>query len=318
MTTKHFAARRFFPWARLLFGLPLLTLALACEIPAPTTERTVLSSPRQGGKQGGAKEQPTGPPPPITAKLAKVKLNWKDRQQTFELHLTSTGSKLEIVNAVVYARNDATEPPRRGISPPTAFDWFNLAESVDGLLTAADVEQAWKKSGFQSGRGGTLRRTWDVKVPPETTEVVECAHDLNELSPHPKWKDRKLAAVPYTDYDVWLFTKDGRCYFQEQWRATGNPPQLSRVEPKPEAAQLPAGKPAPEGSSTVAAKTKEPRPHSPAAEAQAASELKLAQYYLKQQRDREAEDKLRLIVEKYPDTEAAKTATALLMKLKPS
>lgn len=286
--------------------LPLVGVSLACDGPPGSSDVTYVKSGANTRRSTpGATttpRDPTQPLPLVTAKMSRVKLNWKDRQQTFDLHLTNAGSKQEIVNAIVYAKNDTTEPPRRGISPPTAFDWFNLARRTDGQLVPEDVELAWKMSGFQSGRGGRLRKTWDVKVEPEATAVVECAHDLDELSPHPKWKGKKLATVGYLEYQVWLFTTDGYCYFQEKFNAQGEP---LNPRPEPKKAEEPKKtEPTPPTQARI--------PPTPAVEAQAASDLKLAEYYLDRNRLQDGKDKLKAIVNQYPDTKAASRARDLL------
>lgn len=295
---------------RFLLAVPLLGLSLACELPSPTAESTQArqSSRKTSGQATTAKDGPFVPPE-VTARLTKVRINWKDRQQTFELHLTNASNKLEVVHALVYARNDAINPPRRGISPPTAFNWFDVTNKKDGILTPEDIERAWKSTGFQSGRGGTLRKTWNVKVEPEKTEIVECAHDLDEVSPHPQWKDKKLAPEGYREYEIWLFTPEGRCYFRQSVNSDGTP--------KP-AAKPPETKPAPETKKPetppVDTRPKETKRVSPSVENQAENELKLAEYLLQQNRRPEALAKLKLIVDKYPGTAAAQKAQDLLKK----
>jgi len=300
-------SRRF----RLLLGalLPIIGVSVACEVPSPPDVNYVRSGVNTRRSTSGAVttvRDSNQPLPQVTAKMARVKLNWKDRQQTFDLHLTNAGSKQEIVNAIVYAKNDTTDPPRRAISPPTAFDWFNLANRKDGQLAPEDIELSWKMTGFQSGRGGRLRKTWDVKVEPEATAVVECAHDLDELSPHPKWKGKKLATAPYIEYQVWLFTSDGQCYFQEKFNGQGEP-----LNPRP----VPKKTEEPEPKKSAPPETKPRTAPTPAAEAQAATELKLAEYYLDRNRVQDGKDKLKTIVEKFADTKAAGRAQDLLKHL---
>jgi hypothetical protein len=292
-------------WA---LSLPLLGLAVACDTPTATVDSTGAKG--KTTKQGTiAKENTPFVPPAVTATISRVRLNWKDGLQSFDLNLTNASDKMEIVHALVYARNDNLVIPRRGISPPTAFGWFEAANIKDGRLSAEEVERIWKQTGFSSARGGKLRTTWDEKVNPESTKTIECFHDLEEKSKHPQWLDKKLERTGYTDYDLWLFTPEGRCYFQEKWKVTlTNPPTVAKVEAPPEPKKAP--EPAP-----VDTKPKETRPANPQAEAQAASELKLALYYLERNRIQDAKDKLQSIIQKYPGTKAAAEAEERLKKL---
>ena len=96
-----------------------------------------------------------------------------------------------------------------------------------------------------------------MKIGPNSTEVVEAAHDLDEKSPHPQWKGKALANVGYAEYQLWLFTPDGQCFFEETWPAFGPPPvretkkppetkpaDTKPVETKPTADTKPAANPA--------------------------------------------------------------------------
>lgn len=302
-----FLCCRCLPASLLLF---LLGLSLGCDSPTAVQEAKPREPRNTTSTKGSSNKSthPDGPPPPVTASISRVKLNWKDRQQTFDITLTNNGDKPEIVHAIVYARNDSVNPPRRAISPPTATDWFVLANSKDGKLTVADIERAWKTDGFQSARGGRLRKSWDVKIGPNSTEVVEAAHDLDEKSPHPQWKGKALANVGYAEYQLWLFTPDGQCFFEETWPAFGPPPIRETKKP-------PETKPA----DTKPAQTKPTADTKPAAnpvlESQAEKDLQLAMDYLKRNRVQDARDKLFQILKKYPDTEAAKSARKMLKDL---
>ena len=290
--------------------LPLPLLPLACEYtPTPIQMGKVkATTPASTAPTATTGEKPYTPPP-VTGRISQVKLNWKDRQQFFTITLTNSGDKEEIVHAVVYGTNNTTNPPRRGISPPTAKDWFGLVNSREGVITAADIEKNWKAAGFLSGRGGRLRRTWDEKVGPNTSIDVLAAHDLDEKSPHPQWQGKALAAAPYTEYHLWLFAPEGQCFFQETVPAFGGPP-VAKVEPK----KPPETKPEPKVVSTkpVAPPEPEPKPVNPKEEALAGTELRLASTYLQMNRRQDAKDKLNLILKKFPDTDAAKKAREML------
>ncbi|OAI45333.1 hypothetical protein AYO44_02710 [Planctomycetaceae bacterium SCGC AG-212-F19] len=262
--------------------------------------------PRQTTEKGSSsKSKPDAGPPQVTASIARVKLNWKDRQQTFDLVLSNTGDKTAIVHAIVYGANDTVNPPRRGVSPATASAWFTLANSKDGQLTSVDIERAWKAEAFASARGGRLRKSWDVKIEPGITEVVEASHDLDDKSPHPQYKGKVLPNVGYTEYRVWLFTAEGQCFFEQTVPAFGPPPPPRETKKLPDT-KVADTKPAPETKST--------RPLSPL-EAEADKELKLAISYLERNRIQDAKDKLIAILKKYPDTESAKSARKLLKDL---
>ena len=216
--------------------LVLFGLSVGCDSPTSVQEARPREPRNSTSTKGGIKSTRAEGPPQVTATISKVKLNWKDRQQTFDITLTNNSDRPEIIHAIVYGKNDSTNPPRRGISPPTATDWFVLANSKDGKLTVAEVEKAWKSDAFQSARGGRLRKSWDVKIGPNATEVVEAAQDLDDKSTHPQWKGKALANVGYAEYQLWLFTPDGQCFFEETWPAFGPPPvreTKKAIETKP-------------------------------------------------------------------------------------
>lgn len=290
--------------------LPVMVLALACDQPTPVREAPVNGS----GPASKAAVQPVKPrtPPNVTVRIAKVKENWKDRQQTYQLVLANHGDEPVLVHALVYATNESVTPPRRAISPPTAFDWFALANSQDGKLTVADIERAWKLSGFGSARGQSLKKTWDVKLEPEATAVVDCAHDLEEVAKHPQWKGKRLPQAGYTQYHVWLFTADGHCFFEGAVPAFGDSPEIKNSRGAAPEAKAAPEEPKPE------AKAAETRPVDPKVEAEAAKALRLANYYLDRERLPDAKAQLKLILQKYRDTEAARTAQKLLKDLERS
>ncbi len=309
--------------------LMVLGLSLGCDTPTAVQEAK-QREPRNSSSKGTIiKSTRTDGPPQVTATISRVKLNWKDRQQTFDLTLTNESDKPEIIHAIVYAKNDTVTPPRRGISPPTATDWFVLANSKDGKLTVADVERAWKSDAFQSARGGRLRKSWDVKLGPNSTEVVEAAHDLDEKSPHPQWKGKAMPNVGYSEYQLWLFTPEGQCFFEETWPANG-PPPVRETKKTPDTRPADTKVADTKVADTKAADTKvadtkpadtkpavqETKPAANSAlESQAEKELKLASYYLERNRVQDARDKLFQILKKYPDTEAAKAARKMLKDL---
>jgi hypothetical protein len=243
------------------------------------------------------------------------------------LSLTNTGEKTETVHAIVYAKNDSTIPPRRAISPPTVSkEWFGLANSKDGSLKAADIERVWKASGFIGARGSRLRKTWDVKLDPEETKPIEGAHELDDTSPHPQWKGKKLAQVGYTEYQLWLFTNDGSCFLEETYSISPNG-TVKKTDSKPEAKKPPEPKADPVVKDTKPEEPKKPidlpmqettpksKLNDQVAETHAANELRLAMYYLERNRRQDAKDKLNLILKKYPDTEAARKAQKMLKDL---
>jgi hypothetical protein len=290
----------------LLLGL-ILALVPACAEPTGVLEGKAKPA---TGPNGKVAPRPAVPPQ-VKAAISQVKINWKDKQQTFLLRLTNSGAKTEVVHAIVYARNDETNPPRRGISPPTAYDWFKLANSQDGRLTSQNIAQTWRAAEFATARGNRLRKSWDVKIEPETTENVEAAHDLDDTSPHPAFKGKKFASVGYAEYQIWLFTPEGYCFSEETWPAFGPPPEPKKTpEPKTEP------KPMPEPKVVVDDKSKDPKPPvDPRIEKLAANELRLALYYLEQNRKQDARDKLAFILKRFPETKAATEARDYLQRI---
>src|SRR5262249_7947539 len=148
--------------------------------------------------------------------------------------------------------------------------------------------------------------SWDTKVPPQSSVVVDADHDLREKSQHPKWKDKSLPNAGYTEYDVWLFTTDGQLFFEQTVPAFGPPP--------PPREKSPETKKAPDPKVVETRPAPETKPASPA-EAEADKELKLAKSYLERNRIQDAKDKLIQIMKKYPDTDTAKAARKMLRDL---
>ncbi len=241
------------------------------------------------------KTLPSGDAPPsFKVAISQVNPSWRDAQQTFTLRLTNNGEKAETIHALVYARNEAITPPRRALSPPTATAWFELAESQDGKLTARDIEKHWKANNALTARGNKLKSTWDVLVPAGATKSVEASHLLDETSPYPAVKGKKLTKQAFTEYQVWLFTADGHWFFSETLPATGE-----KVGDKP------ATKPEPA----------KPAGNDANAEEEATKTLNLARYYIDNKKPDRAKEKLQLILDKYPQTDAAKAAKKLMMEM---
>src|SRR4029079_13085561 len=93
----HISSRAVAPTWLLLLPLPLL--ALACEnTPTPVYVGKTKGSTGTAPPTGTADKPYT--PPQVTAKISQVKMNWKDRQQTFTITLTNNGDKQEIIHAV--------------------------------------------------------------------------------------------------------------------------------------------------------------------------------------------------------------------------
>src|SRR5208337_1654709 len=128
--------------------LPLLCLVSGCG------ERGGAQNASRNPQENTAPTKPRGAPPVVTASISAVRTQWKDGQQTFTLSLTNNGEKAETVHAIVYARNEEISPPRRAISPPTAYNWFKLIDSRNGLLTPNDIERNWRADAFFNGRSG--------------------------------------------------------------------------------------------------------------------------------------------------------------------
>src|SRR5262249_15285007 len=148
---------------------PLVGMALACENGGKKNGRAQAGDPdslpiTNSGRPSNA-ARPPGPPPDVTAGIStKTEPNWKDGQQVFILTLTNNGKKTETVHAIVYGTNEEIHPPRRAISPPTAYGWFSLVGSKDGKLTAQDLERSWKNNPFVSARGGKMPASWLVTL----------------------------------------------------------------------------------------------------------------------------------------------------------
>jgi hypothetical protein len=289
-----------------------LMFASACEQPAPVKEGKTKDT--NGTVQPTFKVNPAANPPSITANISNVKFDWKNRQQLFNLSLTNTGEKTETVHAIVYATNEETKPPRRAVSPPTAFAWFELAKSKDGKLKPANIEQSWRIEAFLGARGKRLPKSWEVKIDPDDTKVELADHDLEEVSKHPQWKGKKLGQVGYTEYQLWLFTTDGVCFQEEIYTVSPKGVIVKKESPKPkvEPKPEPVVKETPPEPKKIEPPPMETKPADPVAEKQAANELRLATYFLEQNRRQDAKDKLNLILKKYPDTDAAKKAQKML------
>lgn len=239
-------------------------------------------------------------PPQVTAAISNVKIHWGDGQQLFTLTLTNIGDTAGTVHAIVYATNEEIQPPRRAISPATAYQWFELAGSKDGRLTAQDIQKNWKTNVFVTARGGKLPFSWQATLEPGDVKNIEAAHVLDERSPHPASKGKKLAHVGFREYQIWLFTAEGRC-FDEQTL-----PALPPEQPVPE--------PSPKKTTAPRKEEKQPTP-STKQEEEAAKALRLARYYLDNKKLDLARAKLQLILRKYPETAAAAEAKKLLAKI---
>lgn len=208
-------------------------LALAsCDGPGPRPEP---QGPKPSTKARPAattaattQKAPPSEPPQVTAEIRNVVTNWKDGMQSFSLLLNNTGNKVETVRAVVYAKNDDIRPPRRALAPATAYPWFDLANSADGLLTARDLERNWNVNAFGNGRSGKLVSSLPAVLQPGSTQTIPAHHNLEDTSPHRVWKDQKLVRAGYKEYHIWLFTPDGRCFFDQMVRMEGGKPVPSR------------------------------------------------------------------------------------------
>src|SRR5262245_17913494 len=210
----------------------IMLLLSACEQPTPIQEGK--SKATNGNSQPTTpKITPSAPPPSVTATISNVKFNWKDRQQLFNLSLTNHGDKTETIHAIVYARNEETNPPRRAVSPPTAFAWFDLAKSRDGQLKPANIEQTWRVEAFLGARGKRLPKSWELKIDPEDTKVELADHDLEEVSKHAQWKGKKFPQRGYTEYQLWLFTTDGVCFQEETYSVSDKGLVVKKSESKP-------------------------------------------------------------------------------------
>lgn len=291
--------------------LSLAFLALAsCDNPGP---RPVPQGSKPEARVPSSKPQPTSArattpekpmptePPQVTAEIRNVMMNWRDGQQTFSLILNNTGSKVETIRAVIYAKNDDIRPPRRALSPATAYPWFDLANSADGLLTARDLERNWNVNAFGNGRSGKLVSSWPAVLQPGSSQTLPAAHNLEETSPHRVWKDQKLARVGYKEYHIWLFTPDGRCFFDQTLKLEGKN-VLPASPSKPAATESPGGK--------------DPAKPDPAkAETDAARKFKLARALADEGKLEKARERLQEIIQQYPTTKASEEARHLLEKI---
>lgn len=281
----RFAARPF-PWLG-MFAVPLVVLAVACDPGTP--QRTGKVSPVTS--PAPLVSAPDGTRLSFKASISRVETNWRDGQQTFVLTLTNTGEALVTVHAIIYGRNEDIQPPRRAISPPTASDWFALAESTDGQLGPQDIEKHWKDNGFIGARGSKMKVSWDVTVPPGATKTIDASHQLDEISPFPASKGKRLTRLGFTEYRIWLFSSDGRFFLEQVEKAVkGN---VVDAPNRPD-----TGK----------------RTNDPAT--LAADALSVAQYHLKTGKAAEARRELQEIIDKFPQTESARTARKLLKELK--
>ena len=87
-----------------------------------------------------------------------------------------------------------------------------------------DIQKNWKTNVFVSARGGKLPFSWQVTLKPGETQSVEAAHNLDDRSPHPATKGKKLSRVGFLKYQIWLFTPDGQCFSEEAVPAQSAPP----------------------------------------------------------------------------------------------
>jgi hypothetical protein len=213
--------------SRWLVVLWLPLVGLACDTGGDrnngksSAERAATATaPTTKGASSGKTSNVPHPPPSFEVEVKNVKACWDeaDRQQRFTLILTNTGKHTENVFAIVYGCNEAVAPPRRALSPQTAQDWFKLAGSQDGRLTAKEIEEHWKEDAFISGRGGKLKPYHDARVKArDSVEIKDTAHALDKKETiHPATKDQALASVGFTLYKVWLFTEDGKCFLEKE------------------------------------------------------------------------------------------------------
>jgi hypothetical protein len=174
---------------------------------------------------GKVKPPPEKERPAVTAEISNVAVNWKDRQQSFSLTLSNAGDREAVVRAIVYGKNDSIRPPRRAVSPPTAYPWFALAHCKDGALTAKDIERAWTINAFGNGRSGKLVSSWPVTILPRASHTITADHVLEDRSPHEAWADKPLARTGFNEYHIWLFTPDGECFWQKTVLLDGTRPR---------------------------------------------------------------------------------------------
>jgi len=305
------------PIGRCLGLVVVALVAAGCDV--ASAERT--PTPPAPAATAPAKVLPSGDlPPAFRASISQVKTSWADGQQTFTLKLTNTGEKPETVHAIVYGRNDSITPPRRAVSPPTATHWFDLAESKDGRLTARDIEKNWKTEVF-TARGSKLKRTWDVTVAAGETKSIQASHLLEDASPFSAHGGKKYAKQGFSDYSIWLYTNDGTWFFEKNVSAAR--PDEEKPPIKPEPTKPAATKPDPKPPATkpdIKPLPTKPDPKTPAVdpkiEEEAATLLKLAQYYVDNKKADRARDKLTQLLDKFPQTEAAKAGRQLMRDLK--
>ena len=144
--------------AGLAIGLLLVAvLGVACDDGGPRRDK-VATTPKADRPLSTSKGKPppAATPPAVTASVSNIAIDWRDGQQTFQLTLTNHGDREETVRAIIYGKNDQIKPPRRTISPATAYPWFQLAHCKDGDLTARDIERSWNINAFGNGRSGKL------------------------------------------------------------------------------------------------------------------------------------------------------------------
>jgi hypothetical protein len=268
--------------------LPLVVLATACDDGSQRAAPGRSADPMIEG--GSVKPAAKGPPPDVTATITKVsKPDWYNTQQMFVLSVTNHGKKAETVHAIVFATNEDIKPPRRAISPPTAFEWFALAGSDDGRLTVKDIQRCWSNS-FVSARGVKKPKSLEVTVEPGATKKIDADHSLEERSQFPATSGKRLAKFGFTQYHVWLFTPDGALIEAKTQSATEvNKPLVKDPTPKP---TPPTDKDSPE---ELANKL-----------------LREARTALDAKKPAEARKKLQAILDTYPNTGAARTAKNLL------
>lgn len=279
-----------------LLAFPLMLVGLACENGSqPSAAPRDTGSSWEGPRITAWVKNKDIPAPEVAARISRAKApDWPDGQQIFFLSLTNNGKRAETVHAIVYATNEEIHPARRAISPPTAYAWFSLAGSKDGKLSARDIERNWKNNVFVSARGGKLPSSWQATLEPGETKIIEASHVLDDTSPHPASKGKRLAREGFTEYTIWLVTNEGQLF--EEIRQPAKPTKVERP--------------------TTAKKPPETKPEDP--EELAAKQFKLALYYLEVKQPRTAQEKLQLILDNYPKTNTAKAARKLLQELKGS
>jgi hypothetical protein len=226
-------------WFYLGAALAVSLLILACDEAPPRRDKgpTAAQAPSTPREPSRTKSKPPvrPAPPKVTAEISNVAVNWRDEQQTFSLTLKNQGDEEAAVRAIIYAKNDQITPPRRAVSPPTAYPWFQLAHCKDGSLTPRDIERSWTINAFGNGRSGKLVSSWPVTLPPGGTHTLTASHVLERESPHEAWAGKPLARAGFTEYHIWLFTPDGECFWQKIVPAEGrsSPPSGPRTAVNP-------------------------------------------------------------------------------------